>query len=405
MPSFLDETTSPLYHDSADILDLDPHNHFGVGGVKSAKANDTSLQQNPPHSSAIHEPFDETSNSSIHDSDISDAAPMTTNGNITRPTSMNSLPNGKSASARGSVGEDVFRDSPPRIPNGAAALPDRSVQRTPQGKSRVNGAETGDQRGSLPTIDGSSNSTISAPHSSPEKTPRRSNDHAKPPLQTIPSEGSNGRSEPFASPSSPADLTPPRSSPHRLSSPPVYNVAAASSSSQHLQPPHPGSTLKQRHTLEVPKLPSSGRTSKDWSDPAYASGRFSPTVGGRRPSLNLARRTTRSMQSDAPRDEIVPDEDAQRWAEAYRQKRASKRRRKEEEDDDRVVVGTKVDETHANWVMAYNMLTGIRVSVSRTNAKLDRELNDADFEVKQKSTFDMYVFNAPARLASMLTFL
>lgn len=97
------------------------------------------------------------------------------------------------------------------------------------------------------------------------------------------------------------------------------------------------------------------------------------------------------MQSDAPRDEIAPDEDAMRWAEVYRQKRASKRRRKEEEDDDRVLVGTKVDESHANWVTAYNMLTGIRVSVSRTNAKLDRELTDADFNVKQKSTFDMYV--------------
>lgn len=86
---------------------------------------------------------------------------------------------------------------------------------------------------------------------------------------------------------------------------------------------------------------------------------------------------------------MVPDEDAQRWAEAYRQKRASKRRRREIEDDDRVLVGTKVDEKHANWVTAYNMLTGIRVAVSRTNAKLDRALTDADFSVKQKSTFDM----------------
>lgn len=95
------------------------------------------------------------------------------------------------------------------------------------------------------------------------------------------------------------------------------------------------------------------------------------------------------MQSDAPRDEVAPDEDALRWAEAVRQKRASKRKRKEEEDDERVLVGTKVDETHANWVTAYNMLTGIRVSVSRTNAKLDRELTDEDFDTKQKSTFDM----------------
>jgi len=78
-----------------------------------------------------------------------------------------------------------------------------------------------------------------------------------------------------------------------------------------------------------------------------------------------------------------------RWAEALRQKRASKRRRRELEDDDRVLVGTKVDESHANWVTAYNMLTGIRVAVSRTNAKVDRPLTDEDFEVKQKSTFDI----------------
>lgn len=105
--------------------------------------------------------------------------------------------------------------------------------------------------------------------------------------------------------------------------------------------------------------------------------------------MSLVRRNTRSLHSDLPRDEIIPDEDALRWAEAYRQKRASKRKKVEREDDDRVLVGTKVDENHANWVTAYNMLTGIRVSVSRTNAKLDRPLTDADFEAKQKSTFDI----------------
>lgn len=105
--------------------------------------------------------------------------------------------------------------------------------------------------------------------------------------------------------------------------------------------------------------------------------------------MSLARRNTRSLHSELPRDEIIPDEDALRWAEAYRHKRASKRKKVEREDDDRVLVGTKVDENHANWVTAYNMLTGIRVSVSRTNAKLDRPLTNADFEAKQKSTFDM----------------
>jgi 1-phosphatidylinositol-4-phosphate 5-kinase len=90
-----------------------------------------------------------------------------------------------------------------------------------------------------------------------------------------------------------------------------------------------------------------------------------------------------------PHEEIVQDEDALRWAEAIRQKRASKRKRKDEEDEDRVVVGTKVDQNHVNWVTAYNMLTGIRFTVSRTNAKLDRPLTDADFAARHKFSFDM----------------
>ncbi|CAK7210218.1 Phosphatidylinositol-4-phosphate 5-kinase [Sporothrix bragantina] len=191
--------------------------------------------------------------------------------------------------------------------------------------------------------------------------------------------------------------------PHRFSSPPAYNPAASSSpavAGQAQLTPTVG--LKHRHTLEVPK-PSPARNSREGLDASgvYASGRFSPTaaggagsgsgsgsIGGRRASLSLVRRNTRSLHSELPRDEVVPDEDALRWAEAYRQKRATKKRRMEQ-DDDQVLVGTKVDETHQNWVAAYNMLTGIRVSVSRTNAKLDRPLTDEDFNAKQKSTFDI----------------
>jgi 1-phosphatidylinositol-4-phosphate 5-kinase len=174
----------------------------------------------------------------------------------------------------------------------------------------------------------------------------------------------------------------------RASSPPTFSAPSSSG-------PPQGQSLKQRHTLEVPRLHSVGRssTSKDGVADAYASGRYSPSVGsgghgGRRASLSLGRRNTRSIHSEMPRDEVVPDDDASRWAEAYRQKRARKKKR-EEEDEDKVLVGTKVDETHANWETAYNMLTGIRVSVSRTNAKIDRPLTDADFEAKQKSTFDI----------------
>ncbi|RMD42639.1 hypothetical protein DV735_g2481, partial [Chaetothyriales sp. CBS 134920] len=164
--------------------------------------------------------------------------------------------------------------------------------------------------------------------------------------------------------------------------------------------------LTQRHTLSVPKVSTNQvRSSREFSFAAgpseevlYASGRISPArdyhdspvVRARRASLSLVRRTTRSLQSDAILDEIPQDEDAARWTEVIRQKRASRRRRREEdEDDDRVVVGKKVDEGHVNWVTAYNMLTGIRFTVSRINAKLDRELTDADFDAKHKFSFDV----------------
>lgn len=159
---------------------------------------------------------------------------------------------------------------------------------------------------------------------------------------------------------------------------------------------HPSAPrLHHRHTtLEVPRV-STSRTSRDFSLPNTASdggsesGRFSPTSRTPRASNTLVRAPTRSVHSDMYLDEVPPDGDVARWTETIRQKRASRRQRKEEEEDDRVVVGTKVDMNHVNWVTAYNMLTGIRFTVSRTNAKIDRDLADADFDAKHKFSFDM----------------
>ncbi len=187
---------------------------------------------------------------------------------------------------------------------------------------------------------------------------------------------------------------------NRFSSPPGMSAGAQSSK---LTPTPPTSSeqprLTHRHTLQVPKV-SNTRTSRDFSftggpseEALSATGRFSPTHGEaphrRRGSLGLIRRTTKSMYTDGHPDEVPQDEDALRWTEAIRQKRASKRKRKEEDDDDRVIVGTKVDQNHVNWVTAYNMLTGIRFTVSRTNAKMDRELTDADFTARHKFSFDI----------------
>jgi 1-phosphatidylinositol-4-phosphate 5-kinase len=57
-------------------------------------------------------------------------------------------------------------------------------------------------------------------------------------------------------------------------------------------------------------------------------------------------------------------------------------------DHDTVLVGNKVGEGHVNYVIAYNMLTGIRVAVSRCSGIM-HPLTDADFKGSKKLVFDI----------------
>ncbi|CAG7949038.1 unnamed protein product [Penicillium nalgiovense] len=200
-------------------------------------------------------------------------------------------------------------------------------------------------------------------------------------LLQIPQQDETGRYSP-----DPDRLTP-SSKPGqpRHSSPPASSILDAAS-----VPESQNSSMRQRNSLQVPRTPSVRRDSREYpDDAAYSTGRMSPTTGFRRASVGLIRRATKnSTHQDVTLDEAPPDEDAARWAEAIKQKRASRRRR-EEEDDERVIVGTKVDQNHVNYVTAYNMLTGIRFTVSRINAKMDRELTPADFNAKHKFSFDI----------------
>lgn len=354
------------------------------------------------HSHTSNDSFDgSSSRSSTHTSDTSDAAAHT-NGNDTRTSTMsttvlhNGLSDGEGESP-GINGIDYYDASKKHqmLPNGSpftSSLPDRTV--SPRSPHMPNGT-TERSSGSMSYVEPPSirtsiaSATSGSVQPSPMGLPMQhvSRGDAAPAVGTP---NTFAGFQPSSPPNQRSSLDPNTGS-QRFSSPAqMSGNTGFSASTSNL---HPGSAgLKHRHTLEVPR-PGQPRGSRDGMDTALASGRFSPTStapsGTRRASLSLVRRNTRSMHSEFPRDEAFPDEDAMRWAEAYRQKRASKRKKKEEEDDDRVLVGTKVDEKHANWVTAYNMLTGIRVSVSRTNAKLDRPLTDADFEAKQKSTFDM----------------
>lgn len=242
--------------------------------------------------------------------------------------------------------------------NGTAAWSHRAVQ----GKSMVNG-DLHRQSADEPSVSDSAASPSAS-------------------LLQIPQPDDSGRLTPDPDRLAPGS----RASHHRYSSPPAPSLTDISS----IQDSQP-SSVRHRHSLQVPRAPSIRRNSRDLNeDTAYSSGRLSPTgAGPRRTSFSLIRRAAKTAASDAPLDEAPPDEDAARWAEAIKQKRASRRRR-EDDDDDRVIVGTKVDQNHVNYVTAYNMLTGIRFTVSRINAKMDRDLTPADFAAKHKFSFDMY---------------
>ncbi|KAI9027329.1 hypothetical protein CLU79DRAFT_803276 [Phycomyces nitens] len=61
----------------------------------------------------------------------------------------------------------------------------------------------------------------------------------------------------------------------------------------------------------------------------------------------------------------------------------------EEEDEERVMMGTRISEGHQNYVLMYNMLTGIRIAVGRVSAKTDRPIEDLDFKAAHKLAFDV----------------
>lgn len=402
MPSFLNDHSAPIYTQNSGVLHLNGPTPIPYEGIPNINIKVDGHVPPTLHRRTSDDTFDASSSHSTHTSDTSDAAHDHGNGIDTRTSTMSTsiLQNGVSDGEGGETllngfnsHQDAVRKQQLLFTNGNGApvttsLPDRTVSpRPPLPNGTADRLSTGNMStAEVPSIRTSMASAASgSANPSPNGIPAQQQQFYK----------GDGNANPSFIASSPgaqrSSLDPNANTAQRFSSPAqLSGNTGFSASTSNLHPT--GAGLKHRHTLEVPR-PGQPRGSRDGTDNALASGRFSPTTpgpsGARRASLNLVRRNTRSIASDFPRDEAYPDEDAMRWAEAYRQKRASKRRRKEEEDDDRVLIGNKVDEKHANWVTAYNMLTGIRVSVSRTNAKLDRQLTDQDFEAKQKSTFDM----------------
>ncbi|CAE6418564.1 unnamed protein product [Rhizoctonia solani] len=103
------------------------------------------------------------------------------------------------------------------------------------------------------------------------------------------------------------------------------------------------------------------------------------------PSLSHTRTRSQTMAGQDLHSDILKE------AEQIRRERDSKRAKEDkakEPEADKVLVGNLIGEGHTNYVLMYNMLNGIRVSVSRCQAKLKRSLTDEDFTAAHKFSFD-----------------
>ena len=122
-----------------------------------------------------------------------------------------------------------------------------------------------------------------------------------------------------------------------------------------------------------------------------------------RPSRQLTGHKHMSSQPVADLSDHL-DSDILEQADQIRRERLSKRAKAQQEaeaaltrahskkavfEEEKVLVGNLIGEDHVNYVLMYNMLTGIRIGVSRCQAKVKRPITDEDFIARHKFSFDM----------------
>lgn len=138
----------------------------------------------------------------------------------------------------------------------------------------------------------------------------------------------------------------------------------------------------RRHTAPHPIRT---RTSTDIPiDPTEFSSRPSFQKG----SAPAARSTFPSFRSSVDLSKDTTNSEILRMRNSILVKRNLKKKRREFLEDERVLVGNKISEGHENFVMAYNMLTGIRVAVSRCSGVM-KKLDAADFHTSKKLSFNV----------------
>lgn len=146
----------------------------------------------------------------------------------------------------------------------------------------------------------------------------------------------------------------------------------------------------RRHTSPMP-MPMLPRRSLDGhvgsSKLQKLTSRTDSAIALTRHSINIDRPTNRSTFGGTGSPRALPissTHEIQRMRDSILLKRHMKKRPTEE---DKVLVGNKISEGHENFVMAYNMLTGIRVAVSRCSGVM-RKLTEEDFKATKKLSFN-----------------
>ncbi|KAJ3189807.1 Phosphatidylinositol-4-phosphate 5-kinase [Gaertneriomyces sp. JEL0708] len=138
--------------------------------------------------------------------------------------------------------------------------------------------------------------------------------------------------------------------------------------------PPAGATLKRPNSFSGPAFTQPRAMIKGLSTHSMQSPRTTGDVNVPAPHLRPLDEND-SMSPALKRPTSAPSATAQR--------RLTRQRSEKE-----VLVGTPVKEGHHNYVLMYDMLTGIRVTVSRCEAKPRRKLEKPDFKYKQKLSFD-----------------
>ncbi|GJN89381.1 hypothetical protein Rhopal_002361-T1 [Rhodotorula paludigena] len=153
-------------------------------------------------------------------------------------------------------------------------------------------------------------------------------------------------------------------------------------------PAGPGALLKRRTTRM-------GSGSSAVSDGQLSSAGGARTVSGTsaaavpNPIANAAAAGEGSAEDGAAQLAAATSAPTLATAQGGRQKSRAAGADREDELGAGVLVGNLIGQDHANYVLMYNMLTGIRIGVSRCQAKAKRPLTDADYTARHKFSFDI----------------